>query len=73
MLEVVVVMCSEEDLDLLCEEAKEFPGGFCGHEMLGDRNLGVGEVKCCVAVQLDGTDAEVGAAQVDGQVQALCA
>lgn len=62
---------SQEKLDLFCQEAEQLLRALCGHELLGDGNLGVGEVERGVAVQLDRADPEVRSSKIDGEVEAL--
>jgi hypothetical protein len=64
-------MLFEEELDLLGEEVEELFGCFGDHEFLGDGHFGLREVEGRVAVELDGADAEVGSAEVDGEVDTL--
>lgn len=61
----------EEFLDLLGEEGEELLGRLRDHEVLGNGNLALGQGEGGVAVQLDGANAEVCAAQIDGHVEAL--
>lgn len=65
------MVCAEEDLDLLSQECKKVGGCLCGHEVLGNRDLGVSEVESGVAVQLNRADSEICAAQVDSKVETL--
>lgn len=68
---VLLMVLFEEELDLLGEEVEELFGCFGDHEFLWDGHFRLGEVEGRVAVQLDGADAEVGSAEVDGEVDAL--
>ena len=70
-LKVLVVMNAEEGLDLAGQEEEEVLGGTGGHEFPGNHDLGLSEVEGGVAVQLNRAHAEVGPAEVDGQVETL--
>jgi hypothetical protein len=70
-LEVLVVVDTQERLDLAGEEEEEVLGGTGGHEFPGNHDLGLGEGEGGVSVQLDGADAEVGTAEINGQVETL--
>lgn len=70
-LEVVAVMCPEEDLNLLCQESEQLLSGLGNHELSGDGDLGVCETESGVAVKLDRANTKVGAAKVDSHIEAL--
>jgi hypothetical protein len=70
-LEVLVVVNAQEGLDLAGQEEEEVLGGAGGHELARDHDFGLRQIEGGIAVQLDGADAEVGAAEVDGEIEAL--
>lgn len=68
---MVIVMRLEESLYLFGEEREEFVGRLCFHEGPRDCDFGLLQGKRLVSVQSDGTYAEVGASQVNSQIDAL--
>ena len=62
---VLLVVRREELLDLLRQKREELLRCLRGHEFLGNGDFALGEGEGGVAVQLDGADTEVGAAQVE--------
>jgi hypothetical protein len=70
-LEVLVVVNAEEGLDLTGQEKEEILGGTGRHELPRDHDLGLSEGEGGVAVQLNGAHTEVGAAQIDCEIETL--
>lgn len=70
-LKVLFVVLSEEEFNLLRQEAEEIFCGLCDHEILGNSNLVEGQVESAVAVERNGANAKVCAAQIDSQIDTL--
>lgn len=69
--EVIAVVSPEKRLDLFGKEREEFFRRLRNHEVSGDGDFGLRKRKGGVSVQLNGADSEIGAPQIDCQVQAL--
>lgn len=70
-LKVFVVVDAQEGLDLAGQEQEELLGSTSSHQFPGDHDLGLGEGEGGIAMEVDRAHAEVGAAEVDGEVEAL--
>jgi hypothetical protein len=68
---MVFVVCFQEGLDLFRKEGEQLFGRLGNHELARNGDFALGNREGGVAVQLDGTDTEVGAAQVDSHVEPL--
>lgn len=69
--EVIVMVNAQEGLDLSSQEEEEILRSTGSHQLPRDHNLGLREGKRVVAMEVNGAHAEVGAAEVDCQVQTL--
>lgn len=70
-LKVLSVVLLQKGLDLLGKEGEELRCGLGNHEFVRDLDLFLGNVEGGISVELDGTDAEVGSAEVAGEVETL--
>lgn len=68
---VIVVMLFEECFDLAGEELEQFLVRGSDHHVAGDRDFILCEVESAIALEVDRADPEVGATEIDGQIQAL--
>lgn len=70
-LEVIVVVFLQEGLDLLGDELEELFVGTGHHQVAGDGDFRLSQREGAVAMELDGTDPEVGSTQINCQIQSL--
>ena len=70
-LKVLSMVLLQKSLNLLGEEGEERGGLIRDHEVVGDLDFLLRDVEGCVAVELDGANAEVGSSEVDGEIETL--
>lgn len=64
-LEVIVMVNTQERLNLPGQEQEKVLGSTGGHQFPGDHDLGLRKGECIISMEVNGADAKVRSAKVD--------